>query len=53
MITKLAHAVAPVSVIAAATVLCAIGKIDGTTAVAMIGTAGGLGAVVVAKGSGQ
>lgn len=53
MITKLAHAVAPGLVIASATVLCAVGKIDGTTAVAMISAAGGFGVVAVSKASGQ
>lgn len=47
MLTKLAHAVTPVSVIAAATVLGAMRVIDSQTAVLMITGAAGYGVVAV------
>lgn len=49
MLDSIVHAITPVAVIGAAAWLCAVGKIDGATAVAMIGAAGGVGALVVAK----
>jgi hypothetical protein len=50
MLDKLAHAVTPLAVIAAATVLGALHVIDSTTAVALITGAGGYGVIAVAKG---
>jgi proteasome assembly chaperone (PAC2) family protein len=47
VIEKITHAIMPLAVVAAATVLLALGKIDSTTAVALIGTAGGYGAIAV------
>lgn len=49
MLSSVVHAITPVAVIVTAGVLCALGKIDGATAIATIGAAGGVGAVVVAR----
>lgn len=48
---KIVHALTPIATIGAATALCALGKIDSSTAVAIIGTAGGLGSVIVSRGA--
>lgn len=46
---KIVHALTPVATIGAATALAALKIIDGSTAVAMIGTAAGLGSVIVSR----
>lgn len=52
-INQVIHAVMPIAVIAASTVLACLHVIDSPTAVALIGTAGGYGAfAVVASGKG-
>lgn len=48
MLDKVVHAITPALVITAATVLLALGKIDSTTGVALIATAGGYGAIATA-----
>lgn len=47
MIERVAHALVPVTVVVCVTVLAALHVVDSTTAVAMIGAAGGYGAVAV------
>jgi hypothetical protein len=51
VLDKIVHAVIPLAVIVAATVLAALGKIESVTAVAMITTAGGYGAIAVGAAS--
>ena len=46
---RIVHALIPVAMIGSATALAALRVIDATTAVTIITTAGGLGAVVVGK----
>lgn len=53
MLAKIAHTVMPLGVIIAATYLLSAGKIDSTTAVAMITGAGGVGVVTVSKAGGS
>lgn len=49
MIDKLAHAVMPVAVVVASTVLVAMRRIDSTTGVALISAAAGFGALAISK----
>lgn len=50
MVSKLAHAILPVTVVICATVLTALGDISSATGVALIGAAAGLGAAFVKAG---
>lgn len=47
MLSKLAHAVTPVTVIVCSTVLLALGRIDSVTGVTLITVSAGYGAVAV------
>lgn len=49
MLDKIVHAIQPVAVIIAATVLLALHDIDSTTAVALITGAAGVGALITAR----
>lgn len=49
MLDKIVHAIQPVAVIIAATVLLALHDIDSTTAVALITGAAGVGAIITAR----
>lgn len=46
---KIVHALTPIATIGAATALCALGRIDSSTAVTIIATAGGLGSVIASR----
>lgn len=46
---KIVHALTPIATIGAATALAALKIIDGSTAVTMIATAGGIGSVIVSR----